>query len=75
METTNILLIEDNPGHARLIKEMLYEAGPAMFAVQVFDRLTTGQKALVSDPFSVVLLDLNLPYSQGLETLTQILTT
>jgi len=75
METTNILLIEDNPGHARLIKEMLYEAGPAMFAVQVFDRLTTGQKALVSDPFSVVLLDLNLPDSQGLETLTQILTT
>ena len=72
MDKINVMLIEDNPGHARLIKEMLKEARSAVYALQVFDRLATGQKALLSDLFTVVLLDLNLPDSEGLETLTQI---
>ncbi len=72
MDKINIMLIEDNPGHARLIKEMLKEARSAAYALQVFDRLATGQKAILSGMFTVVLLDLNLPDSEGLETLTQI---
>jgi len=48
MDKINVMLIEDNPGHARLIKEMLKEARSAAYALQVFDRLATGQKALLS---------------------------
>ena len=72
MNGINILLIEDNPGDARLIEEMLKEAEPAVLEVQVFSRLATGLKALLAGTFHVVLLDLNLPDSEGLETLTQI---
>jgi len=72
MDKINVMLIEDNPGHARLIKEMLKEARSAAYALQVFDRRATGQKALLSGLFTVVLLDLHLPDSEGLETLTQI---
>lgn len=72
MDNINVLLIEDNPAHARLIKEMLKEARSAVYALQVFDRLAAGKKALLSNTANIVLLDLNLPDSEGLETLTQI---
>ncbi len=72
MNGVNILLIEDNPGDARLIEEMLKEAAQDAHEVQVCYRLATGLKSLLSGTFHVVLLDLNLPDSEGLETLTQI---
>ncbi len=37
----NILLIEDNPDDARLIREMLAETGPARFVLACADRLST----------------------------------
>ncbi len=63
MNGVNILLIEDNPGDARLIEEMLKEAAPDTHEVQVCYRLATGLKALLLGTFHVVLLDLNLPDS------------
>ncbi len=72
MDNINALLIEDNPAHARLIREMLKEARSAVYGIQVYDRLAAGKKALLSNPANVVLLDLNLPDSEGLDTLTQI---
>ncbi len=68
-----ILLIEDNPGDARLVQEALKEAG-SHFTIGVADRLTVGLEFLRSQEFDVVLLDLSLPDSRGLETLTKVRT-
>ena len=64
----NILLIEDNPGDARLITEYLSPAGAARFKVTVAGRLESGKSLLDAETFDVVLLDLNLPDSDGLDT-------
>ncbi|MGA9347444.1 MAG: ATP-binding protein [Anaerolineae bacterium] len=63
-----ILLIEDNPGDARLIREMLPEVRGAAFDVEWADRLSTGLEYLAGGGIDVVLLDLSLPDSRGLGT-------
>jgi len=70
---TKVLLIEDNPGDARIIKELLSEARTAFFEIEVAERLSDGLEALSARRFDVVLLDLSLPDSSGLETLTKAL--
>lgn len=65
-----ILLIEDNPGDAQLVEDHL-RASPA--ELTVFTRLDEGiAHALVARP-DVVLLDLNLPDSDGLATVGRFL--
>jgi signal transduction histidine kinase len=68
------LLIEDNPGDARLIREMLRDAGVGHSAVELahVDRLAPGLEHLTSHVTEVVLLDLTLPDSQGFETFTRV---
>jgi PAS domain S-box-containing protein len=68
----NILLIEDNPSDMHLIREMLAEAGPARFVVTCADRLSTGLEQLAQGDMEAVLLDLDLPDSQGLDTLRRV---
>ena len=68
----HILLVEDNPGDVRLIREMLFEAGAAAWEVTVADRLSDGRAALENGTHDAVLLDLTLPDSVGLETLAQL---
>jgi two-component sensor histidine kinase/DNA-binding response OmpR family regulator len=63
-----VLLIEDDPGYARLIREILKEAGAAQFDLAHAERLDEGLKRLGEEAFDVMLLDLNLPDSQGLDT-------
>ena len=63
-----ILLIEDNPGDARLIKEMLIDAKRTPLILEWRDRLSLGLQKLAEDGADVVLLDLGLPDSQGLDT-------
>jgi two-component system sensor histidine kinase UhpB len=65
---THILLVEDNPGDARLIQEMLAEAGGQGFAVEWVSRLAEGLARLDRGGIDLVLLDLGLPDSQGLDT-------
>ncbi len=67
-----ILLIEDNPGDARLIKEMLIEAKSAPFILEWRDRLHAGLQRLTEYCADVVLLDLGLPDSQGLDTYAKV---
>jgi len=43
---TKILLIEDNPGDARLIQEMLAEAERGRFELECVDQLYAGIKRL-----------------------------
>jgi signal transduction histidine kinase len=62
-----VLLVEDNPGDARLIQEMLREAGPA-YPLHRVDRLVPGLEYLAANGADVVLLDLSLPDAQGLDT-------
>jgi signal transduction histidine kinase len=67
-----VLLIEDNPGDADLIRLRLFESKfPAR--VNRVERLADGLASLELETPSVVLLDLNLPDSQGAETFHRVL--
>jgi signal transduction histidine kinase len=69
----NVLLIEDNPGDARLIQLMLDEAAAEIeVALARADRLSAGLEWLHGSPIDVVLLDLSLPDSQGFDTFTRL---
>ncbi|AGB36363.1 bacterio-opsin activator domain-containing protein [Natronococcus occultus] len=84
--TLELLLIEDNPGDARLIQEMLRDATELTQRVNPDestnqaptviheDRLEDGIETLESSPPDLVLLDLNLPDSRGLDTLESVST-
>jgi Flp pilus assembly CpaE family ATPase len=65
----NVLLIEDNPGDARLVEEMLSEESGGSFSIQWAQALLPGLAQLAAGGIDVVLLDLSLPDSQGLESL------
>ncbi|CAG0941725.1 partial Sensor histidine kinase TmoS, partial [Anaerolineae bacterium] len=69
-----VLLIEDNPGDARLIREMLAEDGGARFALDHAEQLATGLAAMTEKRPAVILLDLSLPDSAGLATLHEVQT-
>ena len=73
-EVLRILLIEDNPGDARLIKEMLSEVKSTTFHLECVDRLSSGLELLSKEKIDVVLLDLSLPDSHGLETFEKVYT-
>ncbi|MDD1774711.1 MAG: response regulator [Methanobacterium sp.] len=68
MDIINVLMVEDNPGDARLIIEMLKESDEYLFEVLHVVRLDEGLKYLVTNKFDVILLDLNLPDSKGIDT-------
>ena len=65
---TRILLVEDNPGDARLIREMLAEAEGASFEIDWAPQLSAGLEKLSRGEIDLVLLDLGLPDSRGLDT-------
>ena len=66
------LLIEDNPGDVRLVREWLQASRTAEYRLEHADRLSAGQKRLKEGRFDVVLVDLGLPDSQGLDTLRRV---
>jgi DNA-binding response OmpR family regulator len=68
-EIIRVLLIEDNPGDARLIQETLAEVKGAQFGLERATRLSMGLECLTEGGVDVILLDLGLPDSQGLDTL------
>ena len=67
-----ILLIEDNPGDAGLVREMLSGSQSVRFHVEWVQALLPGMVRLGRGEIDMVLLDLTLPDSQGLQTLTAI---
>jgi signal transduction histidine kinase len=71
-ETTNILLIEDNPGDADLVRLRLVE-GQSPVKVNCVNRLSDGLASLTVETPSVVLLDLNLPDSRGADTFRKVI--
>ena len=66
-----VLLVEDNPGDARLLKETLADAESEQFQLTHVFTLSSGLERLAEAGFDVVLLDLSLPDSQGLDTLAR----
>ncbi|MEA3324498.1 MAG: PAS domain S-box protein, partial [Euryarchaeota archaeon] len=67
-----VLLIEDNPGDARLIEEMLSEVDGTIFDVENACRLTEGLTRIRKGGIDAVLLDLGLPDSSGLGTFEKV---
>jgi DNA-binding response OmpR family regulator len=66
-----ILLIEDNPGDVRLLKEMLYKE-EAKVELACAASLEEGLKHLKDNEYGIILLDLNLPDSKGFETFLEV---
>jgi PAS domain S-box-containing protein len=71
-EPFNVLLIEDNPGDVRLIRGMLAGVLGTAYHLESCDRLSAGLERLAGTGIDVVLLDLLLPDSQGLETFSRV---
>jgi signal transduction histidine kinase len=61
-----ILLIEDNPGDVRLLREMLNEHGAHGTELTHVDCMSAAEKHLVKHAVDIILLDPGLPDSQGI---------
>jgi PAS domain S-box-containing protein len=68
----DVLLIEDNPADARLLVESLKDAGAGNFRVHHVPRLVAGLLHLSEGRADIVLLDLSLPDSTGLQSVQQL---
>ena len=67
-----VLVVEDEPGDALLIQRTLQGAGSGRYAVDRAADLAEAKIRVIAAPPDVLLLDLNLPDSQGLETVKEI---
>ena len=67
-----LLLVEDNPGDARLIQEMLRESGAHWLDMVHVSRLEEALSCLAGEAFDVVVLDLSLPDSLGFDTFARV---
>ncbi len=63
-----VLLLEDNPGDARLVQESLAEYAPGEFVVTWVERLADALARIQTEPFDAMLCDLTLPDSSGIVT-------
>lgn len=68
-----VLLVEDNPGDARLLREMFVEQGPTDARLIHVERMSDAEKYLAEHPVDIVLLDLGLPDARGLEAVKRAL--
>lgn len=70
-DSIKILLVEDNDGDARLLREALAEVDISRFQLVRVERLGEGLERLAIEPFDVILLDLSLPDAQGLDVIVR----
>jgi signal transduction histidine kinase len=61
-----VLLVEDNPGDARLLREMFSEDGSLGVDLACVSFMSEAERHLATDTVDVILLDLGLPDAQGL---------
>ena len=70
--TIHTLLVDDNPEDAHWIHKLVAEVPSVQFTWEHVARLEEAKDFLRLEPFDLVLLDLFLPDSQGLETFIQL---
>jgi diguanylate cyclase len=70
-KTFQVLLVEDNPGDARLVQELLSETG-SQFELSHVATLTDARHQLMTQGADCVLLDLSLPDASRLEAPMQL---
>ncbi|MBC8167574.1 MAG: PAS domain S-box protein, partial [Bryobacteraceae bacterium] len=68
-EEINVLLVEDNPADARLLREAVREVEGNHIHLTHVDNLAKALTKLDQSHFDVVMLDLSLPDAEGLATL------
>ncbi len=66
------LLVEDNDSYRRLVAKMLGGAGDISFEIEYADTLARGIEVLGEDGIELVLLDLQLPDSEGLGSFAEL---
>lgn len=73
-KTVHILLIEDDAEQAASLLDLLTELkdGVAIFELDTADRLASAIQKLTQNSYDVILLDLNLPDSRGIETFVKL---
>jgi diguanylate cyclase (GGDEF)-like protein/PAS domain S-box-containing protein len=64
---TVLLLIEDNPGDARLLREMFYEQASQGTKLMHVESMAEAEHYLAGQRADIILLDLGLPDVQGLD--------
>jgi len=67
-----VMLVEDNPADARLVRELLKEAPGSEYDVAHLEFLAEVIERLKAETFDIIVLDLRLPDSSGLETFTRV---
>jgi PAS domain S-box-containing protein len=65
----HLLLVEDNPGDALLLRGMLDDQHPGQYTITTAETLGEAKAIIGRQAFDAVLLDLSLPDAQGLETI------
>lgn len=71
-QTIRILLVEDDPGDIRRINSLLADVSSTHFTWERVETLSIAKGILSKEPFDLVLLDLSLPDSQGLDTFSRV---
>jgi PAS domain S-box-containing protein len=75
-QSIKILLIEDNPGDARLVRAMLVDKcidrSQTTFELTHVERLSEAVASLTREVFDIILVDLSLPDGHGLDTVSQV---
>lgn len=71
-KSLTILLVEDNPGDIRLVRELLAADQSETFSLVTADRQEAALAILDSQDITAILLDIELPDSSGLNTLLKI---
>jgi diguanylate cyclase (GGDEF)-like protein len=66
------LLVEDNPGDARLFRENLAESGAYQYELTCAANLDAAIRRLDNEQYDLIVLDLTLPDSRGISTLTSV---
>jgi signal transduction histidine kinase len=65
----SLLVVEDNPGDVRLLREMLVESGRHAHTMQHVLTMGDAEAFLAENAVDIILLDLGLPDAQGMEVL------